>query len=143
MTVAPVVSNGAQRFPTVEAVTVEWEECHHAGETPSTGHGSFSHVMRTASGAFESMLPCLHPICQDGGFEILEVVEWMVSNRQEEKSGVLVCIGWEHTTGKPTEQSPCTRVISYRIGLAYRKSGDVRRNSATERGHDKRCDEDR
>lgn len=137
MTVAPGISNGTQRVPTVEAVTVEWEEYPRAGEGPPTERGAFSHVMRTAAGTFEPMLPCSNPDCRDGGFEILEMVESMISDRQEDKAGLLVCIGWERTKGRQqTEQSPCTRVISYRIRLTYRKRGSVKPTRTKARDRD-------
>lgn len=121
MTVVSKRSNVVKRFPTVEAVTVEWEEHRRPGERPSVESGTFSHVMRATGGTFEPMLPCSNPDCQGGGFEILELVESMVSDRRKDKAGVLVCIGWEHTKNSHTEQSPCTRVLSYRIRLTYRK----------------------
>lgn len=80
------------------------------------------------------MLPCSNPGCRGGGFEIREVVESMVSDRQAEKAGLLVCIGWERTKGKQIEPSPCTRVISYRIRLTYRKKVGLQRHS---KGHDR------
>ncbi|MDD5559173.1 hypothetical protein [Candidatus Methylomirabilis sp.] len=123
------ISNVAQRFPTVEAVTVEWEECRHSGEEPAAESGTFSHAIRVTGGTLEPILPCSNPGCQGGGFEILEAVESMVSDRQEDKTGLLVCIGWERTKGRQAEQSPCTRVISYRIRLTYRKRGGLQRHS--------------
>lgn len=59
------------------------------------------------------------------------MVESMISDRQEDKAGLLVCIGWERTKGRQAEQSPCTQVISYRIRLTYRKSGGLQRRSTT------------
>ncbi|MBZ0159069.1 MAG: hypothetical protein K8G79_02825 [bacterium] len=122
-------SNATQRLPTMDTVTVEWDECYHSGGGPSVEGGAFSHIMQAARGSLEPMLPCSSAGCRGGGFEILEVVESMVSNRLEDKSGLLVCIGWEYTKGRQTAQSPCTRVISYRIGLTYRKRGDSLRHS--------------
>jgi hypothetical protein len=130
----PRTRNAAQRFPTVEAATVEWEEYRHSGDEPPSQSGVFSHSMRVAGGVFEPILPCSNPDCQGGGFEILEVVEWMVSNQYKEKTGLLVCIGWERTKGRQTEQSPCTRVIGYRITLTYRQKGGILRNA---KGHDR------
>ena len=118
----------------MEAVTVEWEECRRSGEGPPAERGAFSHVMRAAGGTFEPMLPCSNPDCRGGGLEILEVVESMVSDRWEDKTGLLVCIGWERTKGRQTEQLPCTRVISYRIKLTYRKTSSLQRHS---KGHDR------
>lgn len=137
MTIVPRISNGTQRFPTVEAVTVEWEESRRAGERPQAECGVFSHVVQAAGRTFEPMLPCSNPGCQGGGFEILEVVESMVSDRLEDKAGLLVCIGWEHTKGSRTEQSPCTRVINYRIRLTYRKRGSVKPARTKARNRDK------
>jgi hypothetical protein len=120
----------------VEAATVDWEEYRHAGDEPPAQGGTFSHSMQAAGGAVEPVLPCSNPGCQDGGFEILEVVEWMVSNRHKEKTGLLVCIGWERTKGRRMEQSPCTRAISYRIRLTYRKKDGVLRNVKNKIGID-------
>ncbi|KAB2959071.1 MAG: hypothetical protein F9K13_11455 [Candidatus Methylomirabilis oxygeniifera] len=105
----------------METATVEWDECRPSGEGPPTEGGAFSHSMQAAGGAFEPLLPCSNLDCQDGGFEILEALEWMISNRRTEKTGLLVCIGWERTKGRQTEPSPCTRAISYQIKLIYRK----------------------
>lgn len=127
----PRISNVTQRFPTVEAVTVEWEECRHSGQELPTESGTFSHVIRATGGTLEPILPCSNPRCQGGGFEILEAAESMVSDRQEDKTGWLVCIGWERTKGGRAEQSPCTQVISYRIRLTYRKNGGLQRRSTT------------
>lgn len=118
----PRTRNAARRFPTVEAATVEWEEYRSSGDEPPTESGAFSYSMQAAGGAFEPLLPCSNLSCQDGGFEILEAVEWMISNRCKEKTGLLVCIGWERIKGRQTEPSPCTRAISYQIKLIYRKS---------------------
>lgn len=128
----PRTRNATQRFPTVEAATVEWEEYRHSGDELPAQSDAFSHAMRTVDGAFEPMLPCSNPDCRGGGFEILEVVEWMVSNRCREKTGLLVCIGWERTKGKQTKQSPCTRVIGYRVKLTYRQKGGLLPNA---KGH--------
>ncbi|MDE2059659.1 MAG: hypothetical protein KGL31_04285 [candidate division NC10 bacterium] len=125
----PRTRNAAKRFPTVEAATVEWEECSRAGEGSPAEGGAFSHSMRAAGGAFEPMLPCSNPGCQGGGFEILEVVESMISDQCEDKAGLLVCIGWERIKGRQTEKSPCTRAISYRIRLTYRKRDGLQRDS--------------
>lgn len=75
------------------------------------------------------MLPCPNSCCRDGGFEVGEVVESMISDRLEEKAGLLVCIGWEHTKGRQMKHSPCTRAISYRIRLTYRKADGLERHS--------------
>jgi hypothetical protein len=116
-------------LPTVEAVTVEWEECLLSGEGPPTEDGAFSHSMHAAGGTIEPLLPCSNPGCRGGGFEILDVIESMVTGRREAKAGLLVCIGWERTKDRRTEQSPCTRAISYRVRLTYRKKDGLRRES--------------
>lgn len=116
----------------MEAVSVEWEEYRRSGEGLPVERGALSHSIRTTAGGFEPILPCSNPGCQGGGFEILEVVESMISNRRQEKAGLLVCIGWERTKGRQTEPSPCTQVIDYRIRLTYRKKDDPSRNS---KGH--------
>ncbi len=129
LTVVPRTNNLAKRFPTVETVTVEWNAYHRPGEGLSPEGGAFSHAVQASTGEVEPLLPCSHPGCQGGGFEILEAVESMVSDRLEDKAGLLVCIGWERTKDGQTEQSPCTQVISYRITLTYRKKDNLSRNS--------------
>ncbi len=66
------------------------------------------------------MLNCPNPRCRGGGFEVEFVVESMISERLEEKAGLLVCIGWEGQQGSRTERTPCTAAIRYRIRLSYR-----------------------
>lgn len=125
----PHISSLAARFPTLEAVAVEWEEYRRLGEGLPVERDAFSHSIRTTAGGFEPILPCSNPGCQGGGFEILEVVESMVSNRRQEKAGLLVCIGWKRTKGRQTAPSLCTQVIDYRIRLTYRKKGGLPRHS--------------
>lgn len=128
----PHISNLATRFPSVEALAVEWEEFHRFGEGTPVQRGTFAHSIRASTGGFAPILPCSNPGCQGGGFEILEVVESMLSDRLEEKAGLLVCIGWERTKSRQTEPSPCTQVIDYRIKVTYRKKSDSPRDS---KGH--------
>ena len=125
----PHVSNLTTRFPTVEAVAVEWDEYHRFGEGPPVQRGAFSHSIRATAEGFAPIPPCSNPGCQGGGFEILEVVESMLSDRLEDKAGLLVCIGWERTKSRQTEPSPCTQVIDYQIRVTYRKKDDSPRNS--------------
>ncbi|GEM_PF-6562570 len=122
--IAPRVSSVTQRLSTVGTMTIEWEECHHSGEWSPENGGVFSHIIQATSRTFEPILPCSNSGCQGGGFEILEVVESMISHRLKEMTGMLVCIGWEHTKARLSEPSPCTRAISYRIGLtSHKKAG--------------------
>lgn len=126
MTVVSRTSDFAQRFPTVETVTVEWEERLRQAEGKAAARGPFSHSIPTKGGGFEPVLPCPNPRCRGGGFEVEEVMESMISDRQEVKAGLLVCIGWEQAKAKPAEPSPCTHAISYRIRLTYRKTSPSR-----------------
>lgn len=125
----PHTNRLAKRFPSVETVTVEWKEHDRPEEELAPEGGAFPHSIQASTGEVEPLLPCSNPVCHGGGFEILEVVESMVGNRRHEKTGLLVCIGWEPAKGKRTEQSPCTRAIDYRMRLTYRKKADSPRNS--------------
>ncbi|MCZ7626599.1 MAG: hypothetical protein C3F12_02085 [Candidatus Methylomirabilota bacterium] len=127
------INDLGKRFPTVDTVTVEWKAYRRPGEGTLAEDGIFSHSIRAAAGAFDPLLPCSNPDCRDGGFEILEVVESMIGSRQQEKAGLLVCIGWEGTRARRTEPTPCTRVIDYRVRLTYRKKDDSRRPTGHQR----------
>jgi hypothetical protein len=111
----------AWRFPELEEVIVEWEALA-SGEAHPPVSGPFGRSVRLPGSGVEPVLPCPNPRCQDGGFEVAFVVESMISERAEERTGVLVCIGWEGGTGA-RGWIPCTGAIGYRIRLAYAKAG--------------------
>lgn len=111
----------SRRFPELKDVILEWEECLPTGEILPQGTGPFPHSMRATTGRFEPVLACPNPRCQGGGFEVEFLVESMVSGRQEERIGVLVCMGWEQEQGNRKDRAPCTAAIRYRIRLTYRE----------------------
>ena len=109
-----------RRFPGVQDVIFEWGAHSTGGETSPGGMDDFPHSMRAADGTFEPVLGCPNPRCRGGGFEVEFLIETMISERLEEKIGLLVCIGWEQQQGSRTERTPCTAAIRYRIRLTYR-----------------------
>ncbi len=117
----PPISAFARRFPELQDVVLEWGEYLASGDASPGGVDTFSHSARAADGTFEPVLGCPNPLCRGGGFEIEFLMESMVSERLEEKSGLLVCVGWERQHGSKTERTPCTAAIRYRIRLSYRK----------------------
>ena len=107
------------RFPHVQEAILEWEEHLPLRENSPTWSGAFTHSVRAAGGTFEEMLPCPNPRCRGGGFEVANLLESMLSERLEAKTGLLVCTGWERTMGNDMEGSTCTKAIRYRIRLSY------------------------
>lgn len=112
-------------MPRVQEAILEWEEHLPLRESSLTWSGAFTHSVRAAGGTFEEMLPCPNPRCRGGGFEVANLLESMLSEQLEAKTGLLVCTGWERTMGSKVEGLPCTKTIRYRIRLSYR--GPVRR----------------
>lgn len=119
MTNVPPIAKFGGRVPDVQDGVLEWEEHLPLGENASTSSGSITHSVRAADGTFEEMLPCPNACCRGGGFEIEHLLESMLGERLEEKTGLLVCGGWE-PMGSRLEGSPCTQAIRYRIRLRYR-----------------------
>ncbi|HLC21212.1 MAG TPA: hypothetical protein VJM10_03780 [Candidatus Methylomirabilis sp.] len=117
----PPISAFARRFPEVQDVILEWGENLASGEASPEGVHTFSHSTRAADGTLEPALGCPNSRCRGGGFEIEFLMESMVSERLEEKSGLLVCLGWERQQRSKTERIPCTAAIRYRIRVSYRK----------------------
>ncbi len=114
---------------------LEWEEYVPSGRSSPAGMGAFPHSMRTAAGRLEPVLTCSNPRCRDGGFEVEFLMESMISDRLEERMGLLVCIGWEHEQGSRVKRSPCTAAIRYRIRLTYRGSaGQATQKDANGKG---------
>ena len=73
----------------------------------------------SSKGAAPSHIRCPKPRCRGGGFEVANLLESMLSERLEAKTGLLVCTGWGRTMGNDMEGSPCTKAIRYRIRLSY------------------------
>ena len=116
----PRIVASARRFSDLEDVSLEWEECLSFGESPASETGTFPHSVRTVGEKFEAMLACPNPRCHDGGLEVGFLVESMISDRRNERIGLLVCIGWERQQGSKVARTPCTAAIRYRIRLRYR-----------------------
>ena len=111
---------------------LEWEESVPSGEDFPARTGTFSRSMRMASGRFEPVIPCTNPRCRGGGFEVEFLVESMLSERLEERTGYLVCVGWEGEQGSRKEGTPCTKAIGYRVRLSYRgRRGRIGEKAAT------------
>ncbi len=116
----PRIGAPVHRFSDLEDVSLEWEECPSFGESAASETGTFPHSVRTVSEKCEAMLACPNPRCQDGGFEVGFLVESMISERLNERIGLLVCFGWEREQGSKMARTPCTAAIRYRIRLSYR-----------------------
>lgn len=98
-------------FPELVDVAVAW--------LPVPGEGA-EHLMRHSAGSWEPVLSCGNPACRGGGFDLGSVVEGMLSFREAEKTGLLVCSGWEEGEVADSEAGiPCVRAIRYRIALVY------------------------
>lgn len=77
--------------------------------------------MRHTAGSWRPVIPCDNPACRGGGFDVGSLVEGMLSFREEEKAGLLVCSGWEgEASPDPEAGIPCVRSIRYRLLLTYR-----------------------
>ena len=77
--------------------------------------------MRHAAGSWQPLIPCENPACRGGGFDLTSVMEGMLSFRETEKAGILVCSGWEgDEPAGAGAGTPCVRTIRYRLRLAYR-----------------------
>ncbi len=77
--------------------------------------------MRHAAGSWRPLIPCDNTACRGGGFDLASVVEGMLSFRETEKAGILVCPGWEGDEAlEAGAGTPCVRAIRYRLILAYR-----------------------
>ena len=77
--------------------------------------------MRHAAGSWRPLIPCDNPACRGGGFDLASVVDGMLSFRETEKAGILVCPGWEGDEGPEAGAgTSCVRTIRYRLMLAYR-----------------------
>jgi len=72
--------------------------------------------MSVVGGTFQGRIPCHHPQCHGGGFEIERIVDHMVKARQETREGVLVCPGWIGDS----DRVPCVNSVSYTVVLFFR-----------------------
>ncbi len=98
-------------FPELADVAVTWAPTPGGDPEQSMGH---------AAGSWRPLIPCDNPACRGGGFDLVPVVERMVSYRETERAGILVCAGWEGEAPRgAAEGTPCVRTIRYRLTLAY------------------------
>lgn len=111
----------ARRFPELRDLVVEWEDLLPSGGGAPVVTGAFPCSLRPAGGMVEAVLACQNPRCQEGGFEVGFLIESMIDEGVEERTGVLVCIGWEGKQGD-RRGSPCTCAISYRVRLSYTRA---------------------
>ena len=101
-------------FPELRDAAVTW--------APLPGPGD-EWEMRHTAGSWRPVIPCGNPACRGGGYDVGSLVEGMVSFREEAKSGLLVCSGWEgEEIPDPAAGIPCVRSIRYRLSLIYRPS---------------------
>ncbi|MFQ5847149.1 MAG: hypothetical protein ACE5IQ_05670 [Candidatus Methylomirabilales bacterium] len=104
----------AKAFPELKDAFVE---CELSGREPAgatTAQGRLT--LSVGDGTFQGRIPCLHPECHGGGFEIERIVDDMVQERQESREGVLVCPGWIGDR----DRVPCVNSIRYTVVLFYK-----------------------
>lgn len=111
----------ARRFPELKDLLFEWEDLLPSGGDTPVVTGAFPYSVRPAGGRVEAVLACPNPRCREGGFEVGFLIESMIDEGVEERTGVLVCIGWEGKQGN-RRGSPCTWAISYRVRLSYKRA---------------------
>lgn len=100
-----------EAFPELEDVVVEWEELGEDGP-PMLGEKK---RMSYKAGCLQGIIRCGNPSCQGGGLEVGLAISRAVQEGQTERTGVLVCSGWE---GK---EQPCIRSVTYRVQLIYKR----------------------
>ena len=100
-----------EAFPELEDAVVEWEGLGEGGP-PMLGGKKW---MSYKAGCLQGIIRCSNPSCQGGGFEVGLAISRAVQEGRAERAGVLVCSGWEG------EEQPCTRSITYRIQVAYKR----------------------
>ena len=103
----------ADAFPEVRDAVVKYEISGRdlGGATTSYGRTTIS----VLAGTFQGRIPCHHPQCYGGGFDIERIVDRMVKARQETRAGVLVCPGWIGDS----DRVPCVNSISYTVVLFF------------------------
>ncbi|HET7854796.1 MAG TPA: hypothetical protein VFM04_10115 [Candidatus Methylomirabilis sp.] len=101
-------------FPELRDAVVEYEISGRdiGGATTSYGRTAIG----VLAGTFQGRIPCPHPQCHGGGFEIERIVDQMVKARQEAREGVLVCPGWIGDS----DRVPCVNSLSYTVVLFFR-----------------------
>ena len=104
----------AEAFPELQEVIVECEGWSRDVAGAVTSRGRFT--MSVISGTFRGRIPCPHPECHGGGFEIEQVVDQMVRERQEGREGVLVCAGWIGDR----DRVPCVNSLTYSVVVFFR-----------------------
>jgi hypothetical protein len=104
----------AKVFPEVKDVVVEYEVSSRDLAGADTSHGQST--MSVLGGTFQGRIPCRHPECHGGGFEIERVVDGMVQEREESREGVLVCPGWIGDR----DRAPCVNSLRYSVVLLYK-----------------------
>lgn len=104
----------AQVFPELDDVVVEWEEWGQDVDGAAVSLGRF--VMGLRERDFQGIIRCGHPKCQEGGFEIEEILDVMVQKAEETREGIFVCSGWI----EDADRLPCVNSITYTIRLKYK-----------------------
>jgi hypothetical protein len=98
-------------FPELRDVAVTWAPLPEPAA---------EQAMRHTAGSWRPVIPCDNPACRRGGFDLGPLVALMVSFREAEKAGLLVCSGWEgEELPDPAAGVPCVRSIRYRLLLTY------------------------
>lgn len=106
-------------LPQLEDAVVEWEWVTPAPSPAGEGPVGRGGAMSLKAGSLRAMLPCANPACHGGGFEVGFLVESLLLERADQRTGILVCIGWEEGAGGEAGR-PCVETISYRLCLKYR-----------------------
>lgn len=104
----------AKVFPEVKDAVVEYEVSSRDLAGADTSHGRST--MSVLDGSFQGRIPCIHPECHGGGFEIERVIEGMVPDREESRDGVLVCPGWIGDR----DRVPCVNSVAYSVVVFYK-----------------------
>jgi len=73
----------ADAFPEVRDAVVEYEISGRDLGGATTSHGRTT--ISVLAGTFQGRIPCHHPQCHGGGFEIERIVDQMVKARQEKE----------------------------------------------------------
>ena len=108
-----VVGNMRTCYPQVKMMLLEL--------TYKDGHSS--RISRTEiavrepddSAAF--FMPCGSSECLDGGYDLTEAIDLLVSERQRSRSGLIACEGW-YVEGKDAV-CPCKSGLQYKIAVLY------------------------
>ena len=104
----------AKVFPEVKDVVVEYEVSSRDLAGADTSHGRST--MSVLDGAFRGRIPCGHPECHGGGFEIERIVDEVAQAREESREGIFVCAGWIGDR----DRVPCVNSLRYSVVLFYK-----------------------